>query len=381
MNPPLATALDVDAPARSRAPDLLFEDVLDARVADLGTLVDDPSTVGAEDALHRVTVFLTYRCNLACPYCKTIARTAEELAARPQKAKTYAFEDFERLLDTHGATRIEHLHFTGGEAVTVRDLARMARRAKERGVVRTSLTSNGTLPPERYLELVDAGIDEIRLSIDAADEAAGERFTARRGAWRRSVRTARALGRARREGADFFLIFNLVVTPGNRRDLPRIARFLLALGADDLKLITEVDRARDLADFPDRERVERELAEVVAALPAERFPLLRRKLGTVFAPDSIGLDRARPVADGTWRCYVPLTERTVDAVNYYPCSVYLREGGAPLGSIDEPQDVQRAKTAAFVARGDCTTDPICARYCLHCTREFNQRANDARRNT
>ncbi|MBK7876955.1 MAG: radical SAM protein [Planctomycetes bacterium] len=260
----------------------------------------------------------------------------------------------------------------------MRDLARMARRAKERGVARTSLTSNGTLPAERYLELVDAGLDELRISIDAADERTGDLLTARRGMWRKSIRTARALGRARKHGADFFLIFNLVVTRANRAGLPRIVRFLVDLGADDVKLITEVDRARDLADFPERDAVERALAALVAELPDERFPLLRRKLGTVFAPDSIGLDRARPHSDGTWRCYVPLTERTVDAVNYYPCSVYLREGGAPLGRIDEPQSVQRAKTAAFVARGDCTTDPICARYCLHCTREFNQHANEAR---
>src|SRR5512137_2469088 len=82
------------APARSRAPDLLFEDVLTQRVADLGALVDEPERVGAEHPLHRVTVFLTYRCNLACPYCKTIARTPEELALKPAKAKSFAFEDF-----------------------------------------------------------------------------------------------------------------------------------------------------------------------------------------------------------------------------------------------------------------------------------------------
>ena len=98
----------------------------------------------------------------------------------------------------------------------------------------------------------------------------------------------------------------------------------------------------------------------------------------MFANDAIGLEAEPAAADGTWRCYIPLTERTVDGRFYYPCSVYVREGGAPLGEINESQAEQRRKTAAFVARGDCLTDPICRRYCLHCTREFNARANDAR---
>ena len=120
------------------------------------------------------------------------------------------------------------------------------------------------------------------------------------------------------------------------------------------------------------------LAALLLAYPAERFPLLRRKLRTVFADDAIGLATARPAADGSWRCYIPLTERTVDGEYYYPCSVWLREGGAPLGRTDEPQAEQRRKSAAFVSGHDCRREPICQRYCLHCTRQFNDAVNAER---
>src|SRR5262245_43619093 len=74
---------------RSAVPDLLFEDIRDARVEDIRPYLEDPEDLDETAALHRVTVFLTYRCNLDCPYCKTIARTADELRTFPQKQITY----------------------------------------------------------------------------------------------------------------------------------------------------------------------------------------------------------------------------------------------------------------------------------------------------
>jgi hypothetical protein len=178
-------------------------------------------------------------------------------------------------------------------------------------------------------------------------------------------------------GARLFVIANTVVSHINRHDTPAIVRFLVDLGVDDIKLITVVDERLTLGGFAEVTEVSAEIERLLDGCPAEAFPLLRRKLRTVFATQSIGLERVAP--DPDWRCYIPLTERTADAIYHYPCSVYLREGGAPLGRIDDPPEVQRANTARFVRDGRCLEDPICRQYCLHCTREFNVAANDARR--
>ena len=95
-----------------------------------------------------------------------------------------------------------------------------------------------------------------------------------------------------------------------------------------------------------------------------------RPLGT-----AEGRDEGAPPAGGRYRCVIPLTERTVDGAHYYPCSVYAREGGAPLGPVGDPPAVQRARSLAFVQGGDCLADRICRRYCLHCTRTFNALVN------
>lgn len=359
---------------RSVVPDLLFEDVCAERVDDIAALLADPHTIAATDRLHRITVFVTYRCNLRCTYCKTIVRSPADLQALPQRATSLDATQFARMLTSHGTTPIEHLHFTGGEASLLRDLPTMVRTAKANGVRCVSITTNGTQPAGVYTALVDAGIDEIRVSLDDA-HACGD---LQAGTWPRVLATIQALGAMRAAGASFFLILNTVVQRQNRHRLPTLLRTLLALHPDDVKLITSVDERDDLGTFAEAREVAAALRALLAEHPAERFPLLRRKVDTVFARDAIGLDTARPGADGKWRCYIPLTERTVDGSFYYPCSVWLREGGAPLGANDEPQDEQRRKSAEFTANHDCRNDAICSRYCLHCTRVFNDAANAAR---
>ena len=85
-----------------RAPDLLFEEERDARVLEIAPLLAHPERLGPETPLHRLTVFLTYRCNLACPYCKTIARDEAELARSPQKRLSFDLAAFNRLLEGWG---------------------------------------------------------------------------------------------------------------------------------------------------------------------------------------------------------------------------------------------------------------------------------------
>jgi pyruvate-formate lyase-activating enzyme len=361
----------------SPVPDLLFDDQRDARVEEIRPYLERPHELDETARVHRVTVFVSYRCNLSCPYCKTIVRDDAELEVLPQRASAHDLASFERLLGSFGDTMLVHVHFTGGEASLHPHIVDMMAAAKRRDGIRLSLTSNGTAPPERYMRLARAGLDELRISIDAADAVLGRALTALDGAWERSLATLRLLGHAKAsDGLPLHLIANTVVAVDNRERLADIVRLLMSTGVDDIKLITEVDSKGFLGGFDGRASVVAELRSILAAQPPAAFPLLRRKLVSVFSTASIGLETidSRP----GFRCYIPLTERTVDAVHYYPCSVYLREGGAALGRIDEPQAEQRRKTADFVLRSDCMADPICSAYCLHCTREYNVAANAVR---
>jgi hypothetical protein len=173
------------------------------------------------------------------------------------------------------------------------------------------------------------------------------------------------------------LVINTVVSSANRQRLADIVRHCLQFRPDDMKLITEVDERGSLGQYVGARAQIEAVRAMLADYPSDRFTLLKRKLDSVFAEDAVGLDQLEHREP--FRCYIPLTERTIDGVYYYPCSVYLREGGEPIGKLEEPESVKREKTIRFVEQEDCAKDPICRRYCLACTRGYNRRANSTLR--
>lgn len=363
---------------RSPAPDLLFEDQCEARVGDIRPWLDEPGAADPRAPLHRLTLFATYRCQLQCPYCRTPAWTAEDLRRFPQKGHAYDLGAFRTLLESLDGTPVRHLHATGGEATLVPELPAMVRHARDNGIPHVSITSNGATAWSQLEALVDGGLTEIRISVDAHEPVLGDQLAGRAEAWRRAVANLERLVRLRAVHPSFFLIANTVITPANRAAIAHIVRFLMDLGVDDIKLIASVDDTSALGRFSEATQLLDEVHERLRAVEAGAFPLLRRKLLTVFSEDAVGLRTVAAERGDAWRCYIPLTELTADRIYYYPCSVYLREGGTPLGRIDEPMEVRRARTVRFVRESRCLSDPICTRYCLRCTANFNVAANAAR---
>jgi MoaA/NifB/PqqE/SkfB family radical SAM enzyme len=113
---------------------------------------------------------VTNRCNLLCETCP---RTFEAL----EPPADMSWELFTRIVDqAHGLKRAV-LHGVG-EPMLVPELPRMIRYLKDRGVY-VLFNTNGTLLREkRFAALIDSGLDELRVSLDAADAAS---YTAVRG--------------------------------------------------------------------------------------------------------------------------------------------------------------------------------------------------------
>jgi len=131
----------------------------------------------------------TNRCNLPCTTCP---RTFEEL----EPAANMSFEMFCSIVDQYPSIARVVLHGIG-EPLMVPHLPGMVRYLKRRGT-HVLFNTNGTLLNERRgRELIDSGLDELRVSLDAAEPQA---FKAVRGkdAFHRivhNVRQFRALQR------------------------------------------------------------------------------------------------------------------------------------------------------------------------------------------
>jgi MoaA/NifB/PqqE/SkfB family radical SAM enzyme len=135
---------------------------------------------------------VTNRCNLLCTTCP---RTYAEL----EPEADMSWDLFTRIVDQVPNIARAVLHGVG-EPMLVKELPRMVRYLKARGVY-TLFNTNGTvLTPRKGRELSDTGLDELRVSLDAAD---ARTFLAVRGKnyFNRIVRNVRAFIEVqRREG-------------------------------------------------------------------------------------------------------------------------------------------------------------------------------------
>jgi len=127
------------------------------------TVGDERGVVAEQDP---VCLYLetTNRCNLLCETCP---RTFEQL----EPPADMSWQLFTQIVDQFPRIARVVLHGVG-EPMMVRALPRMVRYLKERGAY-VLFNTNGTLLTERKgRDLIAAGLDELRVSLDAAEPRA-----------------------------------------------------------------------------------------------------------------------------------------------------------------------------------------------------------------
>ncbi|MFH1603062.1 MAG: radical SAM protein, partial [Pseudomonadota bacterium] len=314
------------------------------RLEDIGfyTLSDQRArTATAITPLMRCELILTGRCNFRCPYCR-------------QVGQEIAMQDAEATLDAWMREGLVNVRFSGGEPLLHRGLPQLVARCRRGGVQRIAVSSNGSARWDRYLGLIDRGVDDFSISLDACCAEDGDRMAGgRKGAWARVVKTIRALAKR------VYTTVGVVLTLDNRDQLSRTIQFAHELGVNDIRIIPAAQCA-GLA-----------LTVNVPKKVWLAHPILAYRLGR--------LERGLPVrgigAQDAHQCRLVLDDMAVMGAHHYPCIIYLREGGQPIGNVGP---LMREERARWSRQHNTHADPICLRNCLDVCVEHNNIAARAR---
>ena len=112
---------------------------------------------------------LTHRCPLKCPYCSNpleLAKAKEELST----------EEWIDVFQQAAKMGVLHVHLSGGEPASRRDLEELTTGAREAGLYTNLITSGVGLTEKRFDDLVERGLDHVQLSIQGTDAETANRI-------------------------------------------------------------------------------------------------------------------------------------------------------------------------------------------------------------
>lgn len=146
---------------RGPATDPILRDAT-ARNAAPAPLVDRYGRV-----IRDLRISVTPRCNYKCFYCDPLGDGVKDPVG------TVSVDDVATVLEAAVALGIESVRFTGGEPLLRRELPEMIALAKRTFEIEdVALTTNASLLARRLPDLLEAGLDRINVSLDAAEAGA-----------------------------------------------------------------------------------------------------------------------------------------------------------------------------------------------------------------
>jgi cyclic pyranopterin phosphate synthase len=119
--------------------------------------------------LRDLRISVTDRCNFRCVYCMPKEAYGRDHAFL-ERRELLSFEEIARVARLFVEGGVQKIRVTGGEPLVRRDLERLIAQLAELDVDLT-LTTNGSLLPQKARLLADAGLRRITVSLDSLDDA------------------------------------------------------------------------------------------------------------------------------------------------------------------------------------------------------------------
>ena len=312
------------------------------RLEDIGfyTLTDErAASSNAESPLHRCELLVTDACNFNCPYCRGMRGDCKGTL---DPASAWA------TVDLWCSWGLRNVRFSGGEPTLYAGLAPLVKQAQKGGVERIAISTNGSAPIGIYRDLIRLGVNDVSVSLDACCASAGDRLAGVDGAWARVVDTIRQLS------AMTYVTVGVVFTEETKETINDVIQFAHNLGVADIRIISA-------AQFDGSARLDTP-QHILGAHPILKYRVNNYR-------------QRRPVrgitANDSHRCHLALDDMAAAGGYHFPCIIYLREHGNPIGRMGPAARYERAK---WVASHDTHADPICQKNCLDVCVDYNNQA-------
>jgi hypothetical protein len=293
--------------------------------------------VSDHSPMWRCETILTDRCNFKCVYCRGLKADIRGDMPLSQAIKT---------LNLWLGDGLQNIRFSGGEPTLYQGLPYLVRQCK--GIVkRIAISTNGSASVDQYAELIDFGVNDFSFSLDACCAADANKIAGCNVGYEHVLESIRFVA------SKTYTTVGIVLTSHNVSMVNGLVELSDGLGVSDIRVIPAAQFAKELVPMQGRF--------------LEKYPILRYRIGN--------LQTGRPVRGlsimDSKRCHLVKDDSAVAQGYHFPCIIYMREGGNPIGKVGINM---RAERMAWSEKTNTHLDRICSQNCLDVCVDYNNKA-------
>ena len=299
--------------------------------------------------LQRCELILTDKCNFNCSYCRGLR---EDLRGE------IPFELAKTILEFWCGEDLKNIRFSGGEPTLYLGLDRLVLFCKKNGVERIALSTNGYSNLEYYKYLIKCGVNDISISLDACCATFGDSMCGVPGGWEIVTNNIRELAKLT------YLTVGIVFTELTAHTIKDTINFASNLGVSDIRVIPAAQHTKTNYVF---QNIDIHLLE--------KHPILKYRVNNFLSGKSV---RGMTELDYN-KCPLVLDDMAVAQGYHFPCIIYMREYGNPIGDIykGKPSKEIRRERKCWYLLHDVYKDKICKENCLDVCIDYNNKYNSS----
>lgn len=307
------------------------------------TLSDDrAATTSDTSRLSRCELILTSRCNFNCPYCRGMKDADKGDISK---------EDAVSVVEQWASDNLRCVRFSGGEPTLWPYLKELVAYTKKLGAERIALSTNGSADIGYYRELMESGVNDFSISLDSCCASTGNKMAGRNDVFDTIVSNIKELSKLT------YVTVGVVLTPDNYQEINDIVRFASGLGVADVRVIPAAQLSKELENLHVDDDV------------LNAHPILKYRHHNFVTGSGV-----RGLKDSdNHQCPLVLDDMAVLNGHHYPCIIYMREHGAPIGKMNGSIKTVRKERKQWFETHDCFADPICQGNCLDVCVDYNNK--------
>ena len=316
------------------------------------TLNDERAkNVSGTSRMQRCEMLVTGRCNFSCPYCRGFDAINADCGDINYDV---AIEGLSYWIEGG----LKNVRFSGGEPTLYKHLNELVKFCKWGEVERIAVSSNGSRPFEVYQELIDSGVNDFSISLDACCASFGDEMAGVDGKFGIVTENIKKIAE------QTYVTVGVVLTDKNVKEMVEIVQFAHDLGVADIRIISAAQYNELLTDsvkIPD---------EILDA-----HPILKYRVNHM----ANGINVRGISENDCHRCHLVKDDSVIVGNEkeawHFPCVIAMREGCAPIGKVGPNMRQERLE---WFEKHDSYKSDICRKNCLDVCISYNNRCESIR---